>query len=335
MLKLAGETLNYVLETLIHNGPVLLLGILAAAAITVYVDPERLQRALMKRSGVSIGAGVAFGAFTPFCACGTMAVIVSMLTTALPWGPVMAFLTSSPLMSPEEFILYSGIVGPNFAIALTAASVAVGFGSGLGAHWLEKHTGFLKGQARLGGLKPAAACCDALVLPVAAGAESSCGCSWEEPTQAQRTSALEPDSRRGRFGAMLQAALKVGLRQVLPYFTLFAAIGYLINRLVPAGLIMEHLGSGNVLAVPLMALVGLPLYVNGSASVPLISMLMDAGAGPGALLAFLITGPGTSAGVIAGLMTVLKGRAIALYVAFLLFFAVVLGYGYEFFLLLL
>lgn len=66
MLKLAGETLNYVLETLIHNGPVLLLGILAAAAITVYVDPERLQRALMKRSGVSIGAGVAFGAFTPF-----------------------------------------------------------------------------------------------------------------------------------------------------------------------------------------------------------------------------------------------------------------------------
>ncbi|MDF2840767.1 MAG: hypothetical protein K0Q99_1539, partial [Clostridia bacterium] len=100
MLKLLQETLLYVLNTLVHNAPVLAIGILVAAAINVYVDPERLKRAIAKNAGVSITGSVAFGAFTPFCACGTMAVIVSMLTTALPWGPIMAFLTSSPLMSP-------------------------------------------------------------------------------------------------------------------------------------------------------------------------------------------------------------------------------------------
>lgn len=126
MLNLLKETLIYVAGTLIHNAPVLALGILVAAAISVYIDPEKLRLALMKKAGISITGSVAFGTFTPFCACGTMAVIVSMMTTALPWGPIMAFLTSSPLMSPDEFILYSGIISFKFAAALTAASLIKG-----------------------------------------------------------------------------------------------------------------------------------------------------------------------------------------------------------------
>ena len=108
----------YVLNTLVHNSPALILGVLVAAVIQVYVDPEKMKGWLMRRSSVSIPATVAFGAFTPFCACGTMAVVLSMLATSLPWGPVMAFLVSSPLMSPEEFVMMSGILGPAFAIAV-------------------------------------------------------------------------------------------------------------------------------------------------------------------------------------------------------------------------
>ncbi len=119
VLQLLTDTFAYVLETLVHNLPSLALGVATAAVITVFVDPEKVKAWLMKRSAVSIPASVAAGAFTPFCACGTMAVVLSMLATALPWGPIMAFLTSSPLMSPDEFVLISGILGPSFAIALT------------------------------------------------------------------------------------------------------------------------------------------------------------------------------------------------------------------------
>jgi uncharacterized membrane protein YraQ (UPF0718 family) len=111
VFEILRNTLLYVLNTLAHNSPALVLGVLIAAAIQVYVDPEKMKGWLMRRSSVSIPATVAFGAFTPFCACGTMAVVLSMLATALPWGPVMAFLTSSPLMSPEEFVMMSGILG--------------------------------------------------------------------------------------------------------------------------------------------------------------------------------------------------------------------------------
>jgi uncharacterized protein len=120
-ITLLQETIVYVCGTLVHNALFLILGLVIAAVIAVHVDPEKLKKTLVNRKNVSITGSVAFGAFTPSCACGTMAIIVGMMATALPWGPVMAFLTSSPLMSPDEFVMYSGILGTKFAIALTVA----------------------------------------------------------------------------------------------------------------------------------------------------------------------------------------------------------------------
>ena len=336
MLNLLMETINYVVSTLAHNAPILALGILVAAAIKVYIDPEKLKDALVKKTKVSIPGSVAFGAFTPFCACGTMAVIVSMLTTALPWGPIMAFLTSSPLMSPDEFILYSGIVGFKFAVALTAASVILGIVSGYITHYIDRNTDFLKNQARFANMKKASSCCGSEISAareeqsccVSNGMESSCCTS---PKEQSRFKVLV---RKYKLGELAKVFYEVGVKQVLVYFSIFAAIGFMINKFVPAALIANYLGSGNIFAVPLLALIGLPLYVNGASSVSVISTLMANGASGGALLAFMITGPGTSAGVIAGLTTIMRKKAIALYIAYILTGGIILGYLYDFLLFL-
>lgn len=319
MLNLLKETIIYVVNTLLHNAPVLAFGILVAAAITVYVDPEKLRKALMKRANVSIGGSVAFGAFTPFCACGTMAVIVSMMTTALPWGPIMAFLTSSPLMSPDEFILYSGIISFKFAVALTAASIVIGISSGYITHFIEKNSRFLENQARFAD-------------------KAACGCSGaaEVTCCSQADAHVEAKSfaEKYKLKELFRVFYEVGVKKVLVYFAVFAAIGFLINRFVPAEIIMKYLGSGNLFAVPLLALIGLPLYVSGSSAIPIINALMIGGASQGGLLAFMITGPGTSAGVLAGLVTIMRKRAIGLYAAYLIVFAIILGYLYDFLLML-
>lgn len=103
---------------------------------------------------------------------------------------------------------------------------------------------------------------------------------------------------------------------------------------MPAEAIIKYLGSGNVFAVPLLAVIGLPLFVSGSSAIPVIDALIAGGTSQGALLAFMITGPGTSAGVLAGLMTIMKKRAIGLYVAYLLVFGILIGYIYDFLLML-
>ncbi len=351
VLGLLQDTPLYVLGTLLHNLPALAIGVLVAGAMQVYVDPDRMRNWLMRRSTVSIPATVLFGAFTPFCACGTMAVVLSMVATSLPWGPIMAFLTSSPLMSPEEFVLLSGVVSPRFAIALAAASVLIGVGSGYASHAIEKRTRFLKDQLRFaakdaggasGGCRcsgqpdPDAVCCSA------AGEDIRCGCGEEAPAVSCGCGygelALEPPARvngagtiirRCKIDKLLKAFFDVGVRRILPLFALFAAIGYLINRFIPQEWISALFGQHNAFAVPLAAALGLPLYINGDSSVPLIQSLLASGVSPGAMLAFMITGPGSSAGVLAGLATILKRKALGLYVAYLLGGAILLGYLYE------
>src|SRR5690349_17904905 len=105
---------------------ILLIGITLAVSISVYVDSNKLKNLLMKKTGVSIPGAVLFGALTPLCACGTMAVLLSMFVSAMPWGPVMAFLISSPLASPSEYMFETAFFGSKFATAVVISSILLG-----------------------------------------------------------------------------------------------------------------------------------------------------------------------------------------------------------------
>jgi uncharacterized membrane protein YraQ (UPF0718 family) len=378
VLNLLKDTVLYVLGTLVHNLPALVIGVFVAAALAVYLDPEKMRGWLTRRSSVSIPATVAFGAFTPFCACGTMAIVLSMMATTLPWGLIMAFLISSPLMSPEGFVFISGIIGPTFAIALAVASVVIGLGSGYITHLIEKKTTFLKDQLRFADhANSTSSRCDcdeknqlaadtchagrtkklhrmsAAPLRVkrasvacCAPKESTCACDNDGSMAASvrccagGSLAIDPAVKvrplgdylkKYKIDQLFKSVFELGVVKILPLFALFAGIGFLINKFIPSTWIMAIFGADNVFAVPLAAVIGLPLYVNGDSSIPLIQSLMKSGVSGGAMLAFLITGPGTSAGVVAGIASLLKKKAIALYIGYLLFGAILLGYTYDLF----
>ena len=140
--------LNSVYTSLSHNWAALAIAILMACAIKVYINNQKLTQFLLRKSKVSILGAVLLGTFTPFCACGTTAVVLGMLSTTLPWGPIMAFLTSSPLMSPNGFVLIAGMISLRFAVALTLASLVIGLGSGFLTLLIEKKTNYLTNQNR-------------------------------------------------------------------------------------------------------------------------------------------------------------------------------------------
>jgi uncharacterized membrane protein YraQ (UPF0718 family) len=124
------------------------------------------------------------------------------------------------------------------------------------------------------------------------------------------------------------------LKQILFFFSLFVAVGYLINRFVPTSIISVLFGENSILAVPLATVIGLPLYITTDAAIPIIQSMIRSGASEGAMLSFIITGSATSAWVIAGLATFLKKRAIALYVGYILAGGLICGYLYDLALLL-
>lgn len=350
------DAIRYILMTYYYDGIYLLIGTVIAVVISIYIDPDKVRNFLIKRSGFSIWGSVAFGTFTPLCACGTMAVVISMIITALPWAPIMAFLVSSPLMSPDVFLILAGITGLRFAIALTVASIILGIGAGYITWIIEKYTGFLKNQLRFEKAKEVIECC----APDAHGSatlleeedvskvlrskvdetteETVCcseaakdyffGCCSYTPV------VLEQERRKTiwqklQVKAFLIDFYKIGIKRILPFFTLFAFFAYLVKTFVPTEWIMTLYSSERFYAVPLAAIIGFPLYVSSASALPLLRMLMDTGASHGAILAFMITGPGTSVAVISGLAIIMRRKVIFLYLLYIFLGAILSGYLYD------
>lgn len=331
---LAAKTFAAVLTSFQHNGLPLALAIVTVVLLTVHISTEKIQKRLASKPKISIFASVAFGSFTPLCACGTTAVLLAMLTTTLPWAPVMAFLTSSPLMSPDGFILLAGVIGFPFAVSMLIASLVIGLGSGFITHVIEKRTSFFAGQTRFVKSGTASGCgcavppvfmssCDCAPLKVQP--KPNCGCGQPSKEKSKRHSLWAKLKLRESFDVFV----KIGLKQILLYFAIFIAVGYLINTLVPQTWILALFSGNNWYSVPLSALIGLPLYITTESSIPVVQSLMHQGASPGAMMAFMITGPATSAWVIAGLTTFMKRKALLLYVAFILGGGILMGYLYD------
>jgi uncharacterized membrane protein YraQ (UPF0718 family) len=297
-----------------------MLSILIAVGIRTYVNSDKLAKVLFQRKKVSIIASVLFGAFTPLCACGTTAVLIGMLTTALPWGPIMAFLTSSPLMSPDGFVFISGVIGLRFAMALTIASLTIGIATGFITNLIEKKTDYLANQSRyLNQVKTSQK-----LQPVAA-VEASCSCG--------ATPLPSGLMKRLKLKEFFQGVYQLGIKQILLFYIIFIAIGFMINYFIPTSIISMLFGERAFYAVPLASLIGLPLYITTNSGIPIIQSLMESGASEGAMLAFIITGSATSAWVIAGLSTFMRKRAIILYVAYVLVGGILAGYLFDLYLI--
>lgn len=307
---------------------ILLVGILIAVSINVYVDPKEIKKFLEKNSRLSISGSVAFGAFTPLCACGTMAVLLSMFISAMPWGPVMAFLVSSPLTSPSEYMFQTSFLGNKFANTVLIASIVLGITAGAVAHLLDKKTYFFKDQFRFK-IPGSDACCNANDE----FKEVSC-CNLEDKypnhssccSTVKRNKTIIETLKPGKFA---KEFVNLGLKKVLIYFIIFIALGRLVEILVPQEWVLSLFSSNKGYSIPLGATIGLPLYVSGPSALPLMKSFLNSGAGEGVILAFLITGKATGVPVIAGMTTILKKRAILFYVGFVYLAGIVSGYIYQ------
>jgi uncharacterized membrane protein YraQ (UPF0718 family) len=84
------------------------------------------------------------------------------------------------------------------------------------------------------------------------------------------------------------------LRSFLPYILIGVAIGALCHGFVPDNVVYRYAGPDNPLAVPIAAVIGVPLYVRASTMVPIGMSLLAKGMSLGAVMALIIGGAGAS-----------------------------------------
>lgn len=314
--------------------PLLILSVLVSVALKLYVDQDRIAAFLKRNQRNSVVMSTGLAVATPFCSCGTTAVVLGMMASTIPWAPIVAFMIASPLTSPEELFYSAGLFGWQFAITFFAASIILGLtGGGIAAFAESK--GWLVGQARFAQNKPARAEQQSTSVEMVpqpqvmqftaqgAGASMSLPVVTTVPAPAKKTVTFKQFANETFTATWKLLALFLG----------FAFIGYFLNGLIPQDWIKTAFGSGNAFSVPLAAILGIPFYLNTEASMPLVKAFMDSGMSQGAVLAFLITGAGTSIGAIAGAMTIARWRVIAIVLGTLVVGAMALGFAYDFLLI--
>jgi uncharacterized protein len=279
------------------NWPYLAFGVVLSSIMASIADSGKIIAFLRRKKGAGVLAATAAAVGTPLCSCGTTAVVLGMMAGSLPWGPVVAFMVSSPLTSPEGLVVGAGLFGWPYATAFFASSVVLGLAGGAAASALEKR-GWLQNQARF-------------------AAKTECGPSC--------AAARREVPKRPRIAL---TAVRTAARLVI-LFGAFAFLGYFINSLIPRQWIPTLFGNGRPAGVPLAATLGIPFYVNSEASLPLVRSFLDSGMSRGASLAFLITGSGTSLGAIAGVFTIARWRVVGLVIAVLWIGATICGFAYD------
>jgi uncharacterized protein len=295
ILTTAVTAASQVAATFASSWPYLAGSVAVAAAMKSFVDERQISRFLQRHRRGGVIAATAAAVATPLCSCGTTAIVLGMMATVAPWGPIIAFMVASPLTSPQELLYSAALFGWPFAIAFLLASIVLGLVGGAVAMSLDRR-GLLSGQARV---QRKGGCCDAA---------PSC-CETEKP------------SKLRLFGSEFVSTGK----QLAFFFFAFAFLGYFVNALVPREWISLLFGGGSMHGVPLAATLGIPFYFNSEASMPLLRPMIDSGMSAGAALAFLVTGAGTSLGAIAGAMTIARWRVIAVVIVTLWTGAIVLG----------
>lgn len=335
MIGTVGEILGRVAQdvwmTVLHNWPFLLVSVVVASVIQVYVGTDRLAGWMRGRTRRAVVGAVGLGALTPFCSCGTTAVVLGAMASAVPWAPLVAFMVSSPLTSPGEYVLSAGLFGPAFATTFFVAAIVIGLAAGAVTVLVER-TGLLDGQARV-----QAPAVPVLLSRPRAGLAAATSVGPSDPADPQGRTSLavvevttcgdgcDAPTPRSR-GAELTRALVLNGRRLAVYFLAFAGLGYLLIEAVPTQVLTTYLGGDSWWSVPLAALIGVPVYLNTDGSLPLVASLMDGGMGPGAALAFLVTGAGTSVGAVTGMLVIARWRVVALVIGSLFAGALLLGY---------
>ncbi|WP_334139927.1 permease [Methanothrix soehngenii] len=271
---------------------VLFIGItFLVGLIQEYVPGETIKRALGGRHrilGSFLGAG--FGALTPFCSCSTIPLLLGMLNAGVPFASAMAFLFASPLLNPVIVSLFILLMGWK----ITALYFAVTFLAAIVIGLMLDSLGF---AAQVKSVAAVRGCCD-------------CEQAEDAKSRVQRSA---------RFAFSL-------FRQLVPYLLLGAGIGAFIHGFVPTELISSIAGSGNPFAVPVAAIIGVPIYIRAETMIPIGLALIEKGMSTGAVLALVIGGAGASIPELTLLSAIFKRKMLAAFVLTIIAIAVAVGY---------
>lgn len=262
-----------------------------------YIPPEKIRKILSDQNGKSYFFAAFLGAITPFCSCSTIPFLKGLLRAKAGFGTMMVFLFASPLLNPVIIALFVATFG--FKVAAFYFLVAMGV-SLIAGVMLEKlgFERFVKSEA--------------YIEPESSGCASSCGAKQAESKWLKIWRSTWQD-----------------FKKVLPYLLLGISIGSVIYGFVPTEIIANLASDDAPWAIPVSAIIGIPLYIRAEAVIPLSAALVAKGMSLGAVMALIIGSAGASLTEVILLKSIFKNKLIIAFVTVIITMAIAAGFLYQ------
>jgi len=159
--------------------------------------------------------------------------------------------------------------------------------------------------------------------------ETGCNCGAESEQHASNqlnTSVKDGFPQKAKRAALYSLTF---FKRMFLYVLVGSAMGAIIYGFVPEELLATYMGGSSILAVPIAALIGVPLYVSIIPVIPIILSLSTKGVSTGAVIAFMITATSISPPELIMLSGMFKRKYLILFVAMMIFGAIVTGYVFN------
>ncbi len=341
-------------------GELLILFILISfivALLQIYISKDKIQKALTTKSKLLNSAlGALLGSVTPFCSCSTIPLLVGLIKSGAPFAGMMSFLLTSPILNPAIIILFITF----FGIAPTVIYAGIAFVFAMLVGYLLDKRGFaryIKGEY-VNSYNAAKSCCDsspqttpqtsccektveASCCGESTSDEKSSGCCAESAPQTDccDTTEVNYSNFKGSFIQKNLTAMKFAFvdaiklfKQVLLFLVVGAAIGSFIYGFVPTDLLSQFAGADNFAAVPIAAVLGIPMYIRTETMIPIAGVLVAKGVGLGTMVALIIGGAGASIPEVSLLSSIFKKQLVIAFLICIFAVATLTGFAFNIFL---
>ncbi|NOU51932.1 permease [Pseudoalteromonas sp. JBTF-M23] len=264
-----------------------------------YIPASKIQSILSGKNGHGYFIASLLGAITPFCSCSTIPFLKGLLRANAGFGTMMVFLFSSPLLNPIIIGLFAVTFGVKVTVFYFSIAMAVSIIAGITLEKLgfEK---YVRSEAYI------------------------------EPEKKQCGSACHKKAPPVSKWIKIWRSTWKDFKKVVPYLFGGIALGSIIYGFMPTEIILSIASETNPFAIPISAVIGIPLYIRAEAVIPLSSALAAKGMGLGAVMALIIGSAGASLTEVILLKSIFKNKLIWAFLFVVLSMAISAGYLYQF-----
>ena len=336
----------------VESAPWLLLGLVIAGIMHELLPVKLLERHMGSRSTSAIIKASLIGAPLPLCSCGVIPAALGLRRSGASRPATSAFLVATPETGVDSISVSYALLGPVFAFVRPFAAIVSAIYTGLLVKLFTRNEHH---QAEAEQSSSATSCCatttseavqtsccskqsvDVVTQPAAPAACCASTKPKAEPdfcaaAPAKTSSCCSSDSQPqssqawlSKIIAMLTFSFTTLLKDIVLWLMIRLGLAAMIQTFVPMDFLTRW-GDG-LLAMLVMALIGVPMYICATASTPVALGFLAAGLSPGAVLVFLLAGPATNISTMGMIGKEMGARTLVAYLFGVVSAAIMLGYG--------